>query len=124
MAEFRMVVSLKNGCMGRKQMPNESKILGRWEDEPWIISTDVECSAARGGKPCKHCHSEHEETQILFYDRSKFTQRVWICPRVVFAPRSTPLNEDRYGLTGICLDCILEAADLFKRGLLAPVKSP
>ena len=38
-------------------------------------------------------------------DGSTFIEKVWNCPAVVVA-----LNEGSYNSTGVCLDCILEAA--------------
>lgn len=65
-------------------------------DEPgWSVSASGLCA-----KVCPHCvpaanpdkHDEHN---------------VWICPRVVVST-----NQGGYDCTGVCLDCILEAAAL------------
>lgn len=74
-----------------------------WEGDPWFVETDHTCSSF-SGKPCKHCHSEHDVIHERF-DKSTYTTREWICPRVVVA-----VNEAGYNSTGVCLDCILEAA--------------
>ena len=80
-----------------------------WEGNPWFIETDYQCTASVGNKsevPCKHCHSD----QIVDKPRSPnvggtYQMRQWICPRIVIA-----MNEGSYNSTGICLDCLLEAA--------------
>jgi hypothetical protein len=74
-----------------------------WEDNPWRIEFDSVCSS-NGGKPCRHCHGEHEVTHER-RDKSTYTTREWICPRVVVAQ-----NEAGNNSTGVCLDCILDAA--------------
>lgn len=78
-----------NGCM--------------WEGDPWKILIDFECSGY-SGRPCKHCHSIHDKIHTR-RDESQYVEKTWICPRVVFA-----LNEGGHNSTGVCLDCILEAA--------------
>jgi hypothetical protein len=70
-----------------------------WEDGPWFIHEGEECSKNGGGAPCKHCHSERVITHECY------TETVWTCPRVVVAT-----NEAGHNSTGVCLDCILEAA--------------
>ena len=77
-----------------------------WEGSPWIIEFDFECSAYGGGEPCSHCHSDREITHTRYHDDSTYTERVWICPRIVIA-----YNEGNFNSTGVCLDGILDAAD-------------
>lgn len=74
-----------------------------WDGNPWFIDENHECSSY-GGSPCKHCHSAREVTHERM-DKSTYTETVWICPRVVIAE-----NEAGYNSTGVCLDCIVEAA--------------
>lgn len=71
----------KDGCM--------------WEGGGFSINTDYECSEMGGGKMCQHCHSKETKDKTT----------VWICPKVVIAS-----NEGGYNSTGVCLDCIIEAA--------------
>ena len=66
-----------------------------WEGGDWKIVTDYECSEWGGGLPCKHCYGEE----------IKASERIWFCPSVVIAT-----NEGGYNSTGICLQCIIEAA--------------
>jgi len=75
-----------------------------WEENPWMISTDYECSAY-GGNPCKHCHPSTPKIHTRS-DGSTFEEQMWICPCIVIA-----YNEAGYNSTGVCLDCILEAAE-------------
>lgn len=78
---------------------------GMWEFEDWEIALDCECSQYGGSKPCEHCHSERDKVHTRSIDDSQYVERVWICPRVVIAR-----NEGGCNSTGVCLDCILEAA--------------
>lgn len=76
-----------------------------WDDNPWTIETDYECSEY-GGEPCKHCspiYGKRYEDENPAVDAR---ERKWTCPRVVIA-----VNEGGYNSTGVCLDCILEAAE-------------
>lgn len=73
-----------------------------WEGYPWRIEFNHECSGY-SGTPCRHCHGDHVVAHKR-HDGSQFTERKWICPRVVVA-----LNEAGYNSTGVCLDCILKA---------------
>lgn len=77
------------------------EIGGMWEFSEWKIVINKECSSFMGIYPCKHCHSLND------VEDSK--RKEWICPRVVVAE-----NECGYNSTGICLDCILEAAKKLK----------
>jgi len=86
-----MDYEIQDGCM--------------WEGGSWIIDFDHKCSEYGGGIPCKHCHSIKTETRNDAYGGQHLKQ-VWICPRVVIAK-----NEGGYNSTGVCLDCILEAAE-------------
>jgi hypothetical protein len=80
----------KDGCM--------------WEGGGFSINTDYECSEMCGGEMCKHCHSKETKVHIRS-DKTTYDEVVWICPKVVIA-----LNEGGYNSTGVCLDCIVEAA--------------
>lgn len=82
-------VSIDEGCM--------------WEGGAWEIRFDELCSEY-GGKPCRHCHSQHTVVHER-PDRSTYDEVKWTCPRVVVAT-----NEGGHNSTGVCLDCILEAA--------------
>lgn len=81
---------------------------GMWEDSDWTVETDHVCSSY-GGKTCKHCHSEHGVVNKR-HDGSTWNTREWTCPRVVVA-----VNEAGHNSTGVCLDCILEAAATLPR---------
>lgn len=78
-----------------------------WEDFPWQIAFNVDCSYST---PCRHCHS-HRIKVSTRWDGSTCEAAHWTCPRVVIAQ-----NEGGYNSTGVCLDCILEAADAIERG--------
>jgi hypothetical protein len=85
------VISFIDGCM--------------WEGGPWEIRLNCECSEYGGSdKPCKHCGPKWIETRIR-PDGSTYKEVIWICPRVVVARNEGGCND-----TGVCLDCILEAA--------------
>ena len=75
-----------------------------WEGFDWKISMNVECSELGGREPCRHCHDVHIE-QRQSADGDPYTEKVWICPAVVIA-----INEGGCASTGMCLQCILEAA--------------
>jgi hypothetical protein len=77
-----------------------------WEAGPWLVEEDYECSSQGGGAPCRHCHSERDVINKR-HDKSTYTTREWICPRVVIA-----YNEAGHNSTGVCLDCIAEAANI------------
>lgn len=68
---------------------------GMWDYSLFEICTDVEVEMWFGVTACKHCHSYNSEA-----DPPKF-----ICPRVVVS-----YNEGGFNSTGVCLDCIVEAA--------------
>jgi hypothetical protein len=76
-----------------------------WEGYGWRIEFDRSCSEYGGGEPCRHCHSEETITRTRSWNGTTYTERVWICPRVVIGA-----NEGGCNSTGLCLDCILEAA--------------
>jgi len=78
-----------------------------WEGGEWTIFTNCECESTGGGEPCKHCTdiSVKEHT----HNGHKWTTKVWICPAVVIAK-----NEGGCDSTGMCLQCIIEAADSIK----------
>lgn len=76
-----------------------------WEGGSWHIDVNHEGSAHGGGEPCKHCRDIHDKVHTRSWEDSTWTERVWTIPRVVIA-----FNEGGYNSTGVCLDCILEAA--------------
>jgi len=76
-----------------------------WEGGPWTIELNCECSEY-GGEPCEHCQDVHVKTHVRHHDKSEYIEKVWTCPRVVVAT-----NEGGHDSTGVCLDCILEAAE-------------
>ncbi len=80
----------KHGCM--------------WEGGPFFISVESEITDTDGGEMCKHCHSRKVTIETTAYGL-KYKKVKWICPRVVIAS-----NEGGHNTTGVCLDCILEAA--------------
>jgi hypothetical protein len=80
-----------------------------WDEPGWEIHADVEVCEfhdverhlgvlAESSRPCHHCVS-------TIADKGSQKILTWICPRVVIAT-----NEGGYNTTGVCLDCILEAA--------------
>lgn len=77
---------------------------GMWEGTGWEIQLNAKISSYCGGKPCPHCGPIQVETHTR-YDKSTYDENYWICPRVVEA-----MNEGGHDSTGVCLDCILEAA--------------
>ena len=77
---------------------------GQWEQEAFQITFDEIVSGDGGSSPCRHC-SPRETVTKYRPDRSTYTRDEWTCPRVVVA-----LNEGGFNSTGVCLDCILEAA--------------
>ena len=82
-----------------------------WEGPIWELHVNKECSGLSSAEPCRHCHSDHVETRPGM--SGSWGVRVWICPRVVVG-----LNEGGYATTGICLDCILNAAKTRMTGAL------
>lgn len=74
-----------------------------WEDGPWFIDENHECSSY-GGKPCLHCHSQRVVTHKR-HDGSEYKETKWICPTVIIVE-----NEAGHNSTGLCLDCLLDAA--------------
>ena len=94
MAEF----IFQDGCM--------------WEGDKWKIVIDEECAEMCIGNPapCKHCYNDHIE-RISRYDGSTYTKRVWTCPSVIVGK-----NEGGCNSVGICLQCVLDAAETIKDG--------
>lgn len=81
----------------------ENKILnipmgGMWEYSEFEIQFNYNCSSLSGAKPCKHCHTIEDDNRFI-------NEKSWVCPKVVIAA-----NEGGYNSTGVCLDCIIEAA--------------
>ena len=75
---------------------------GMWDEAEWEIRLDARCSKGGGVTPCKHCSSSYI---VQHREHNHWDETVWTCPRVVVGT-----NEGGYNSTGICLDCILEAA--------------
>jgi hypothetical protein len=82
---------------------HEFKIGGMWECPDWHIELDHTTSGVEADM-CPHCRDLRNEP----FQRSDGTAVDWwvfTCPRVVVA-----FNEGGYCTTGVCLDCILDAA--------------
>lgn len=79
---------------------------GMWEFPGWEIQRDVEITDTCGGEPCPHCTDIRERTRQDYSKTLSWTERYWICSRVVVAR-----NEGGCDTTGVCLDCILAAAE-------------
>jgi hypothetical protein len=71
-----------------------------WEEGPFNIESDYECSEFGGGEPCVHCHSIKTVTHTAC-DGSPYTEKVWICPAILIAH-----NEGGCDSTGLCLECV------------------
>jgi len=82
-----------------------------WEGYPWKIRYNYEfCDSAESETPpCRHCHSHRVESETRHDDDTgeewEIQDVYWTCPAVVVA-----YNEGGYNSTGVCLQCILEAA--------------
>ena len=76
---------------------------GMWEDTNWEIRFNNKVCFGGDIQPCPHCGPVQEEP-------TKWKTQFVICPRVVVAT-----NEGRYNSTGVCLDCILEAAAMLPK---------
>lgn len=74
-----------------------------WEGCPWKIVTNK--VVEESDSFCRHCKDQHVHVYRSYYGR-EYEKIAMICPRVVVA-----LNEGTYNSTGVCLDCILEAAE-------------
>jgi hypothetical protein len=74
-----------------------------WEDEAWI-EFDKMVSELGGGKPCQHCY-DSEQRKHTRHDGSTWIETIWCCPRIIVAT-----NEGGCNSTGVCLDCVIEAA--------------
>ena len=84
-------IVLKTGCI--------------WESGNWEIAFDEDIEENNNGSPpCSHCIDRHIHLHTTFYGDTYEKVR-WLCPRTVVA-----WNEGGYNSTGVCLDCILEAA--------------
>ncbi len=68
---------------------------GMWDDSEWEIQSNARV-AVSGIIPCPHCHTPHQD---------EHGNNCIICPRVVVAK-----NEGGHNSTGVCVDCIIEAA--------------
>ena len=87
-------IEFESGCM--------------WERYPWQLSFDNVVREEEDTAPCPHCVDQHIHLHTR-YDKSTYEYVVWICPRVVVA-----YNEGACNTTGMCLDCILAAAQSIK----------
>ena len=77
---------------------------GMWEESSFTIETNHRCSVWGDGIQCEHCSEEHVETHKR-NDGSTFEEIYWICESVVIAT-----NEGGCNSTGVCLQCIINAA--------------
>lgn len=103
--------------------PTEFDIGGVWDDSEWRIFYDDEADSyisIREGqdslppspKRCPHATNIREDPPVVHpgdpergvVDVTEVVTR-WVVPRVVVAT-----NEGGYNSTGVCLDCILDAA--------------
>lgn len=75
-----------------------------WDDNGWEIHHHAEVRKWEGHLPCKHASAIHTKEQRRA-DGSTYSVECWIIPRAVVA-----YNEGGYCTTGVCMDCILEAA--------------
>lgn len=73
---------------------------GMWEDQQWSITYDANIGFAEKTFMCHHCRDWEEQS-----DQGNPHGPSFVCPRVVVAT-----NEGGFNSTGVCLDCILEAA--------------
>jgi len=74
---------------------------GVWDEEKWKIKINhIEKASSFTG--CNHCIN-------IITGMTQF-EKIWVVPRVVVAD-----NDDGLNSTGICLDCILEAAEYLKK---------
>lgn len=77
---------------------------GMWEEAEWEIVFDGVVGAPESDM-CQHCHGFKLRPDYNRHDYSIHYRPEFICPRIVVAE-----NEGGYNTTGVCLDCILEAA--------------
>jgi hypothetical protein len=82
---------------------HEFKIGGMWECPDWHVEIDYRKSGEESDM-CPHCRGFHYE-DVAWSGGAAKARGVFTCPRVVVA-----FNEGGYCTTGVCLDCILEAA--------------
>ena len=100
------VETVRINNMENKSNKVKFEIGGMWEEQEWEIFVNHECQSMGGGEPCKHCSSpKRRKWGENAWDKSPLYDTFWICPRVVVG-----INEGGYSSTGICLDCIIEAA--------------
>lgn len=81
---------------------------GLWEESEWAIHLNLKVNIDYC-TPCKHCHTPTKE-ETKRYDGASFTNEYVRCPRVVIST-----NEGGCNSTGVCLDCILEAAETLEK---------
>ena len=74
---------------------------GMWEDPCFEIEYDVDVEVFN---KCRHCGPVYKEVHVSF-SGSTFTTEHVNCPAVVVAR-----NEGGHNSTGVCLQCIMEAA--------------
>lgn len=78
---------------------------GCWEESEWEINLNETITLHEPYRPlCPHM-GEPFEVEHVRGDGSTYRNKHVVCPRVVVGT-----NEGGYSSTGICLDCILEAA--------------
>ena len=88
--------------------PKIFNIGGMWEEKEWEIHFNVKCPVYTDNdllNGCPHCSEVFSETLPANQYHNERIDRYFICPRVVIA-----VNEGGHNSTGVCLDCILEAA--------------
>ena len=78
---------------------------GMWESGGWEIHADHEVEIFGDIVPCKHCSPTWIKKTAVEDGRALET-KVCTCPSVVVA-----YNEGGYATTGVCLHCIVEAAN-------------
>ena len=71
-----------------------------WEGGGFDVIENCIIDENGGGEMCKHCHTKETKPE------NGIIHTKWICPRVVVAD-----NEGGHNSTGVCLDCIIEAAN-------------
>lgn len=78
-----------------------------WEGGGFVIESQHEFDKDDFNS-CKNCNFSNYN-QYKRIDGKIITQELWICPFVVVAE-----NEGGFNSTGVCLECIIEAAQIIK----------
>jgi len=98
---------IMNATETNNKKPLEIKVGGMWEESSFEIRFNEEITDLCGASPCPHCGPVYEKTNHGSGFRNEWTEKCWLCPRVVVAK-----NEGGCNSTGVCLDCILDASKL------------